>query len=138
MFQENLEKSIGLLLKENGHELVVKDADCIFYVKKIGDGLAFHVRCFHYDKYQSSVRIALFFTAEDVSYEDITTSTVGLQIPLITTGPEVRFDRELRKFFVVNDIFANDDIIAAGRKILAIEEALGADARKVIWEEAHV
>ena len=138
MFQDNLEKSIGLLLKENGHELVVQDSDCIFYVKKIGDGLAFYVHCFHYDKYQSSVKIALFFTTEDVSYENITTSTVGLQIPLITTGPKDRFDLELHKFFVVSDDFPNDDILAAGRKILAIEESLGADARKVVWEEAHV
>lgn len=137
MFQENLEKSIGLLLKENGHELVVQDADCIFYVKKLSDGLAFHVRCFHYGEHKSCVSITLFFTTEDVSYENITQTTVGLKIP-ITVIARDSWLANLYKSFIENDVFPNEFMLAAGRKILAIEEALGAEAVKVIGEETHV
>lgn len=119
MHKENLEKSIGLLLRENGHELVEQNDDCIFYVKKISDGSFFYVRCSHYDEYKTFVRITLFFTPEEVSYENITNTTMGLKIPIIVTE-------------------SDDVMLAAGRKIIAIEESLGIDAGKVIWEEAHV
>ena len=117
--------------------MVVHDADCIFYVKKIGDGLAFHVRCFHNGKHKSSVKITLFFTTEDVSYESITKTTVGLKIP-ITVIARDSWLTNLYKSFIENDIFPNEFMLAAGRKILAIEEALGAESMNVIGEETHV
>ena len=138
MFQENLDKSIGLLLKANGHELVKQNADCIFYVKRLSDGLAFHVRCFHYGEYQSSVMITLFFTSENVSYENITTTTVGVQMPIIVTEPEQKWDAVNHKLLIINDDFPMDIILAAGKKVLAIEEAFGQEARDVILEELHV
>lgn len=132
MFKDNIERTIGFVLKEKGHELVEVNAECIFYVKKLSDKLAFHVRCSHDDVYESSVRIILFFTTVDASYEDITKSTVGLQIPIIITGPE----RDFRT--VISDIFQDDVMIAAAKKIIAIEESIGVETGKVILEEVHV
>ena len=91
-----------------------------------------HIFIFTSARFQKCSRITLFFTTEDISYEDIIGTTMGLKITIVITGPERDFHK------VLSDNFPTDTIIAAGKKILVIEEALGAEARKVIWEEAHV
>lgn len=59
-------------------------------------------------------------------------------MPIIVTEPEQKWDAVNHKLLIVNDDFPMDIILAAGKKVLAIEEAFGQEARDVILEELHV
>lgn len=127
MFKDNLQRTIGKVLKEKGFELVEIDSTCIYYMKPYSDDLAFYVRCKKESEYESDVVVTFHFTVIGLSDHDLTNSCIGLQIPVAATAPEREINKEHTKWVVVKDEFQDEIMIIAGKKIIDIQESFGED-----------
>ena len=61
MFKEELSASMGKFLMENGHKMIVTAKDCIYFVKRYSDILAFYIRCKDKRNRGGGIKVDYFF-----------------------------------------------------------------------------
>ena len=61
MFKEELSASMGKFLMENEHKMIVAAKDCIYFVKRYSDILAFYIRCKDKRKRGGGIKVDFFF-----------------------------------------------------------------------------
>ena len=45
MFRDNIKRTIGTVLKANGHKMTELGSGCIYYMKRFSPELAYYIRC---------------------------------------------------------------------------------------------
>lgn len=118
MFKEDIERTIGKVLKDNGHKPVSVAKHCIYYIKRYSDKLGFYIRCVDNRHHNGGISIQLFFTAIQIPDDRIVTYNPGLEIHILT---------------IYRDI-TDEFIIGAGKKIIAIENNIGSMSDTILKE----
>lgn len=135
MFKEDIQRSIGSVLKANGHKMVNLGRGRIFYIKRFSDKLAFYVQCVN-EEWNEQVTIEWFFTAIDWP-ESISHLGIGLHIPLLTM---ILGDKEpLEDFPAVyaTPETADSVLIDIGKKIVALENSMGPVTEQMILTDLN-
>lgn len=104
MFKEDLERTIGKILKEEKYNAVHIAKNCTYYMKRYSDKLAFYIRCSDNRHHNGGISVQMFFTAIQVPDDRLITFGVGLNMHIVT---------------VYSDI-TDEVVIAAGKKLLQL------------------
>ena len=118
MFKEDIERTVGKVLNDNGYREVFLGKRCIYYIKRYSDKLAFYVRCSDNRHHDGGVSVEMIFTAIQLPDDRIVTFEVGVHIEILTV------------YFDITD----ELMIAAGKKVVAVESNIG-KVSSVILEE---
>ncbi|MDE7205865.1 MAG: hypothetical protein K2N90_01660 [Lachnospiraceae bacterium] len=118
MFKEDIERTIGKVLKYNGYKLISLGKGCIYYIKRYSNKLGFYIRCTDNRHHNGGITIQMFFTAIQIPDDSITTLYQGLEIHILT---------------IYGDI-TDEIMIGAGKKVIAIERNIG-NMSDIILEE---
>lgn len=118
MFKEDIQRTIGKFLKENGHKEVYLAKHCIYYIKRYSEKLAFYIRCSDSRCYDGAVCVELFFSGIQAPDDRVVKFNVGIHIDILKIYQNI-----------------TDEIMgAAGRKVIAIEQSI-TNAEKFILNE---
>ena len=109
MFKEDIERTIGKVLKDNGHKSIPVSKYCIYYIKRYSDKLGFYIRCSDNRHHNGGISIQMFFTAIQIPDDRIVTYSAGLDIHILTIYRDI-----------TDEIF-----VGAGKKVIAIESNMG-------------
>lgn len=60
MFKEDIERTIGKVLKDNGHKSIPIAKHCIYYIKRYSDKLGFYIRCIDNRHHNGGISIQMF------------------------------------------------------------------------------
>ena len=118
MFKQDIERTVGKVLNDNGYREVYLGKRCIYYIKRYSDKLAFYVRCSDNRHHDGGVSVEMIFTAIQLPDDRIVTFEVGVHIEILTV------------YFDITD----ELMIAAGKKVVAVESNIG-KVSSVILEE---
>ncbi|MDE7423929.1 MAG: hypothetical protein K2N51_09580 [Lachnospiraceae bacterium] len=118
MFKQDIERTVGKVLNDNGYRERYLAKGCIYYIKRYSDKLAFYVRCTDNRHHDGAVSVEMFFTAIQLPDDRIVTFDVGVHIEI------------LEVYFGITDKL----MIAAGKKVVAVESNIG-KVSSVILEE---
>lgn len=118
MFKEDIERTIGKVLKSNGDKAIPIGKNCIYYIKRHSDKLGFYIRCIDNRHHNGGITIQMYFTAIQIPDDRITTYSPGLEIHILTIYRDV----------------TDEMMIGAGEKIIAIESNVG-NMSRIILEE---
>lgn len=118
MFKEDIERTIGKVLKDKKHKAVHIAKHCTYYMKRHSDKLAFYIRCSDNRHHNGGISVQMFFTAIQIPDDRLTAFGVGLNIHILT---------------VYSDII-DEIMIAAGEKIVALENNIGNVADTILEE----
>lgn len=135
MFKEDIQRSIGSVLKTNGHKMVNLGRGRIVYIKRYSDKLAFYIQCVN-EEWNEQVTVEWFFTAIDW-VESIDRLSIGLHIPLITM---ILGDKEPLKEFP--PVYATPEtadavLIGIGKKIVSLENSMGPATEHMILTDLN-
>ena len=108
MFKEELSASMGKFLMENEHKMIVAAKDCIYFVKRYSDILAFYIRCKDKRNRGGGIKVDFFFMPIVIPNDDVFLSGAGVCI----------------KVFPEGGICEGDVMLSAGRKIVALEGSM--------------
>ena len=136
MFKDDIKRSIGSVLKANGHKMVNLDGDTIFYVKRYSDELAFYVRCVH-EKWKDQTTIEWFFTAIDTICDSIDRLSIGLRIPMITMVLENKDPLSGFPVVFATPETADNILIDIGKKIISLENSMGPLTEQMIMADLN-
>ena len=117
MFKEELSVSIGKILMENGHKMIVTKKDCVYFIKRYSEMLAFYIRCRDRRRYHRWIEVELFFMPIIIPNDDVFLSQAGICIQVFPHGN-----------------CEGDKKISAGKKIIAIEENMANFSELVLRE----
>lgn len=118
LFKEDIERTIGKVLKNNGYKSIPISKGCIYYIKRYSDKLGFYIRCIDNRHHNGGITIQMYFTAIQIPDDRVTTYSPGLEIHILTIYRDV-----------------TDEIMThAGEKIIAIEHNVG-NMSSMILEE---
>ncbi|MDE5825461.1 MAG: hypothetical protein K2N44_05115 [Lachnospiraceae bacterium] len=118
MFKDDIVRSIGVVLKENGHKMIDLGRGCIYFMKRYSPDLAFYIRCSDNRNYQGDISLELFFTAVDIPCDSLCTFGIGVHIQVLR---------------VFDDI--TDELMrASGEKIVVIENGIGGLSQAILNE----
>lgn len=109
MFKEDIERTIGKVLKHNGYKSVPIGKGCLYYIKRYSDKLGFYIRCTDNRHHNGGITIQMFFTAIQIPDDSITTFYQGLEIHILTIYEDV----------------TDEMMIGAGKKVITIERNIG-------------
>lgn len=121
MFKEDIERTVGKVLKDNGYRGVFLDKRCIYYIKRYSDKLAFYVRCSDNRPRNGAIAVEFYFTAVQLPDDRIVTFEVGVHIEI------------LKVYFDITD----ELMIAAGKKVVAVESNIGKVSSVILEELKH-
>ena len=124
MFRDDIERTIGTVLKANGHKMTELGRGCIYYMKRFSPELAYYIRCSDNRSSQGDISFELFFTVVDVPCDVFLTFGVGLHVKILSIYEGVAYD-----FMSTNEIITN-----AGEKIIGIENSIGGLAPVILDE----
>ena len=82
MFKEDIERTIGKGLKDNGYKSIPIGKGCVYYIKRYSDKLGFYIRCTDNRHHNGGITIQMFFTAIQIPDDSITTFYQGLEIQI--------------------------------------------------------
>jgi len=118
LFKDNLKRTIGKVLKENGYKERILHKDCVYYLKRFSDKLAFYIRCSDSRDNNAGAMVEMFFTAIQYPDDRILSLEAGIHIHILTVWEEL----------------ADEVLIAAGEKIVAIEQGIGNASDTIVKE----
>lgn len=118
MFKNNIERSIGKVLKDNKHNVIHIAKHCSYFMKRFSDKLAFYVRCSDNRHHNGAIEIRIFFTAIQLPDDGLTSFNAGMDIHILTLYSDI----------------TDEIMIAAGEKIVAIENSIGSAADIILAE----
>lgn len=107
MFKNELSVSIGKILMENGHKMIVTRKDCIYFVKRYSEILAFYILCKDSRHCHKWIEVELFFMPIVIPDDNVFSSQTGICIQVFPHGN-----------------CEGDKMISAGKKIIAIEDSM--------------
>lgn len=118
MFKDDIERTTGKVLKDKGYKKVFLGKRCIYYIKRYSDKLAFYIRCSDNRHHDGAVSVEMIFTAIQLPDDRIVTFEVGVHIEI------------LKVYFDITD----ELMIAAGKKVVAIESNIGNVSNTILEE----
>ena len=124
MFRDDIKRTIGTVLKANGHKMTELGSGCIYYMKRFSPELAYYIRCSDYRSGQGDISFDLFFTVVDVPCDVFLTFGVGLHVKILSIYEGVTDD-----FMCTNELMTN-----AGEQIIVIENKIGSLAPVILDE----
>lgn len=135
MFKEDIQRTIGSVLKANGHKMVNLGGGKIYYIKRYSDKLGFYVRISGANEYMGRLYVDWFFTVIDSVCDSIENLSIGLHIPMLSM---VFHQEVVRKDWPVTHATpetADDIMIDMGKKIVALENSMGPATEQMILED---
>lgn len=117
MFKEELSVSIGKILMENGHKMIVTKKDCVYFIKRYSQELAFYIRCRDRRQCHRWIEVEMFFMPIVIPDEEVFLSQAGICIQVFPHGNCV-----------------GDKMISAGNKIIALEANMANFSELVLRE----
>lgn len=118
MFKDDIVRSIGVVLKEDGHKMTDLGRGCIYFMKRYSSDLAFYIRCSDNRNYQGDISLELFFTPVEIPSDSLLTFGIGVHIQVLS----------------VFDDITDGLMAAAGKKIVAIENGIGSLSQTILNE----
>ncbi len=118
LFKEDIEKTIGKVLKSNGHRSIPISKGCVYYIKRYSDKLGFYIRCSDNRHHNGGITIQMYFTAIQIPDDRISAYYPGLEIHILT---------------IYRDI-TDEIMIGAGEKVIAIECNIGNMSSTILGE----
>lgn len=119
MFKQDIARTIGKVLKDNGYRKIPVYKDCVYFIKRYSQDLAFYVRCRDCRSNNRGVSVEIFFVPVEIPADNVIDSPAGLNVKILT---------------IYDDELSDEILTAAGEKVVAVEKKLGNCADMVMEE----
>lgn len=119
MFKQDIARTIGKVLKDNGYRKIPVYKDCVYFIKRYSQDLAFYVKCLDSRDRNRGISIEIFFYPVEIPADNVMDSPAGLNVKILT---------------VHDDELSDEILTAAGEKVVAAEKKLGNCADMVMEE----
>ena len=120
MFREDIERTMGRVLKAEKYRMIILDGSCVYFIKRYSDELAFYIRCMDSRDRNHGVSVEMFFSPIETPADNILSLKTGIHIRILTEYEDI----------------TDDIMISAGKKVAAIEKNIGS-LSNVILEELN-
>ena len=118
MFKEDIERTIGRVLKDDNHKMIYLNWDSIYFIKRYSDDLAFYIKCLDSRDRNRGVSIEMFFSPIEIPADNVMSLETKIHIHILTVYGDI-----------TDDIF-----VSAGKKVISIERNVG-NLSNMILEE---
>ena len=109
MFEQDIKRSIGNILKKDGYRLSILSKDCVYFTKRYSDELAFYIRCFDSRSNNNGILVNLYFVPIQRADDSIESLPVGIKINVAN----IKYTE-----------FIDEVMVAIGKKIIDISKKL--------------